>query len=95
MLDENRIKDIVAAAAAANLSSKTVLSVTTGSTTDSRGEPALKITIVITPNSTASISGEAALATLSDIQQSLEDAGEERFPIIEYATEEELKEAAD
>ena len=95
MLDENWIKNIVAAAVAANLSSQAVLSVTTGSTTDFRGEPALKITIVLTPSSTASISGEAALATLSDIQQNLEDAGEERFPIVGYATEEELKEASD
>jgi hypothetical protein len=95
MVDELRIRNIATTAATANLSSGAVSSVKTDLAIDSEGDPALRITIVIAPGAAERISGEAALATLQQIQKNLWDAGEERFPIVEYATEEELSEAID
>jgi len=56
------------------------------STIDSQGDPALKITIVLTPGSTESIQGKDVLKTLDQVQQRLQEEGEERFPIIEFET---------
>jgi len=50
----------------------------------------LRITIVIPQGAAARLKGDAVLDTLVDIQNRLRNAGEERFPIVEYATEEEL-----
>jgi hypothetical protein len=95
MVDELKIRNIATTAATANLSSGAVSSVKTDLAIDSEGDPALRITIVITPGSVDRISGESALATLRQIQGGLQEAGEERFPIVEYATEEELSEVGD
>jgi hypothetical protein len=64
---------------------------------DSEGRDALKITIVLMPGSTASIESkaEAVLDTLVQIKNRLQEEGEERFPIVEYATQEELDESGD
>jgi hypothetical protein len=63
--------------------------------TSSDGEDALRITLVLTPESVDAISGEDALKLLVDIRNGLVGAGEERFPIVEYATPEDLAEEAD
>ena len=55
----------------------------------------MRITIVIRPGAAAKIKGDAALDTLVQIQDRLRAAGEERFPIVEYATKEELEEGGD
>jgi hypothetical protein len=88
MLDDKKITQIARQVATANLSSQNFTSVTTGSTTDSAGNEALQITIVIKPD--YKVAGEAALKTLVQVQDQLEREGEERLPIIEYATEKEL-----
>jgi len=64
-------------------------------TVDSEGRDALRITIVIESGAAARIKGDAALDTLVQIQDRLREAGEERFPIVEYATKEELEESGD
>src|SRR5438128_1488529 len=90
MLTEQDIKSIATAVARENLGSAKVVSVMSEPTIDSDGDAALKISIVLTPGSTDSISGDAVVGTLSGIQQALQAAGEDRFPIIDYATEDEL-----
>ena len=57
---------------------------------DSEGRHALRIIIVLTPGSVPAIGGDAALDTLVQIREKLHAAGEERLPIVEYATLEEL-----
>jgi hypothetical protein len=64
-------------------------------TTDSEGREALRITLVIAPGATDRISGDAALNTLFHIQKRLNEAGDDRFPIVEYATSEEFAGDAD
>jgi hypothetical protein len=51
--------------------------------------------IVINSGSEARISGDAALDTLVGIQDRLRREGEERFAIVEYATDEELNAVGD
>jgi hypothetical protein len=94
MMKEQDIDDIARDVARTTLSSAGIVSVKSTSTTDSAGNAALRITIVLTPESTASISGGAALNTLDKLQRRLQEKGEDRFPIIEYATPEELKSVA-
>jgi len=54
--------------------------------TDSDGEAALRITLVLTPESAGAISGDEGLKLLVAIRDALFRKGEERFPIVEYAT---------
>jgi hypothetical protein len=89
MLKEPEINIIVQKVASANLVSDSIVSVNSSPTVDSVGEPALRIRITITPVSTAAISGDAALRTLHEVHRELQEHGEDRFPIIEYATPEE------
>jgi hypothetical protein len=95
MLDKSSIDQIATQVATANLSSQNVTSVMSSTATDSEGREALRITIIIPPSAELKIEGSAALTTLVQMQESLQKAGEERFPIIEYATEKELAESGD
>jgi hypothetical protein len=90
MLDEKKIREIAQEVATANLSSANLSSVSTSAAIDSDGRDALRITIVIKPGSASKIRGDATLDTLVGIQDRLRAAGEERFPIVEYATKKEL-----
>jgi hypothetical protein len=67
------------------------------STVDSEGRDAVRITIVLDAAAAASMKskGDAVLDTLVEIKEALRERGEERFPIVEYATQEELNEGGD
>lgn len=60
--------------------------VVTEDMTSSDGEAALRITLVLTPETVDTITGEDALKLLVDINDGLRREGEERFAIVEYAT---------
>lgn len=94
MLDEKKIDEIAQKVASANLASN-VTSVSSSPTIDSLGQDALRITIVIKPGAETKISGDAALDTLVGIRDQLRRAGEERLPIVDYATKEELEASGD
>ena len=95
MLAKNRIIEIANNVATANLTSSSVSNIVSDSAIDSEGREALRITIVIKPGAATRIRGDAALDILVQIQDRLREAGEERFPIVEYATQEELEEGGD
>jgi hypothetical protein len=95
MLNKDEIATITKAAAATTLGSESLVDVANTAITDSTGHDALKITIVVTPGSTDSITGETVLRTLGEISARLQEAGEERLPIVYYATQEELAESDD
>jgi hypothetical protein len=84
MLKKRDIDRIAKAVARATLDSSA--NVDSTSTIDSQGDPALKITIVLTPKSTESIQGKNVLKTLDQLQQRLQEKGEKRFPIVEFET---------
>ncbi len=88
MLTNSDIVNIARKVATANLSnSAAVTNVTTAPFVDSEGRDALRITIVLDPVSGKRIEGDATLDTLVQIQEQLQAAGEERFPLLEYTTE--------
>ena len=60
-------------------------------TTDSWGQDALKITIVIAPDTTRRFKSGAVLDALVSLKERLFELGEHRTPIIEYTTEAELE----
>jgi hypothetical protein len=93
MLDRTELHQIVSAAATAVLGNGRVGAVRIEPTADSEGRDALRVMLVLAPGSLASISGDKALDTIVAIQNRLLEAGEDRFPIIQFATEEELAES--
>ena len=95
MLEQEKIDQIARKVADANLPKHAVTRVSTALTTDSQGRDALQITIVLEPDAVPKITGDAALDTLVQIHDNLRKAGDDRFPIIEYATEAELQDSGD
>jgi hypothetical protein len=95
MLDNDAVENIVREVATATLPRTAVSSVLAEPTADFEGEEALKITIIVPSNAVPSLSGDAALEMLVRVQDRLRQAGEERFPYIEYATEEESQASGD
>jgi|SRR5689334_2435367 hypothetical protein len=93
MLQEDEIGKIAKAAATTTLGSQSFVTVLNAPTIDSTGNDALHITIVLTPGSTETVTGDRALNTLFQIRERLREAGELRLPIVEYATQEELAES--
>ena len=57
---------------------------------DSQGDEALRVTLVLDPEAVDRITGDQALDVLVDIKRAVRAAGDERLPIIYYATEEDL-----
>jgi hypothetical protein len=93
MLELAEVDEIVKKAATAALEGQAgVQRVYSEPTLDSSGEEALQITIVLNKGSAGKISGDGALRTLVSIDRALNQAKEERFPIIDFVTEEELAE---
>jgi len=95
MLDQKKIDQIASEVATANLTSQIVRSVSSSSTTDSEGRDALRITIVVDSSAITRVQGDAVVDTLVQLGDRLRKAGEERFPIVEYATEDELEDSGD
>jgi hypothetical protein len=94
MLDEKRIHEIAFRVAADNLTPN-FSSVISGSAVDHEGHEILRITIVIGPDAISKIDGDTALNTLVQMQDQLQREGEERFAVIDYATQEELADSGD
>ncbi|HEY4113862.1 MAG TPA: hypothetical protein VGM17_07345 [Rhizomicrobium sp.] len=95
MLQSEKINQIAQSAATQNLGAKAVRRATSEPTIDSKGHDALRITIVVDRKDFPRFAGDSILNTLYQIQTRLLEQGEERPAIIEYATDEELKESAD
>lgn len=95
MLDFVTIERIAAKAARAQVSDAGLERILVSPAIDSDGRDALRITLVLKPEAVRALSGDGALDLLVRVQQELANCEEERFPIVEYATEAELKEEQD
>jgi hypothetical protein len=95
MLTADQIDRIVGEVATSTLPRKAVDRVFSEPAIDSAGRDALRITIVIDEDAVSRISGDAAADTLVAVQRRLAEAGEDRFPIVGYATLEDLSERGD
>lgn len=90
MLDGQKISEIAGKVARTWLAEANLERVFTEPATDSEGNDALRITLVLKPEVARKLTGDQALDVLVGIQQGLQAQGEERFPIVEYVTEREL-----
>jgi len=95
MLNMDTISRIAAEVAAARLGDEFTGDARAEPRTDSVGQDALRITLVIRPGAARRLRGDAVVKTLVEIQNAFWNAGEERRAIIEYATEEELEQVGD
>ncbi len=95
MIPPAEIEAIATKVAQANLTPQVVERVVSEPTVDSEGTDALLVTIVVSANSVDGLDGDAILSTLVGIQQGLQAAGEERYAILTYTTEDELAHAGD
>jgi hypothetical protein len=89
-LNNDQIKEIVRNIASANLTSKVVADVYSESASASTGEAAVRIIIVVDPRVAEKLKGDSLLNTLVEIQSAFSESGDERLPIVEYATRDEL-----
>jgi hypothetical protein len=96
MLAPAKVNEIVKKAASAVLKRQAgVQRVVSEPAVDSDGDEVLHITIVLKRGSADKISGDKALDTLVGIDRALREASEDRFPILDFVTEEELESVGD
>ncbi len=87
MLELNEIDGIAREIAEKHLSALGVQKVVSEPAVDAQGDEALRITITIHSGEKIAQSGDALLDTLSEIMTRLEEKGDPRFPILDYAAE--------
>ena len=87
MLENQKISEI-AGGIARRIATADFERVVTEPTIDSEGNDALRIVVVLKPETDANFNGDKALDLLVDVQQALQSQGESRLAIIEYMTEE-------
>ena len=73
------------------LGNENVIRVEYEPTTNSQGRAALRIKVVVAPDATKKLANGSVLDALVKLQSRLDEFGEARTPIIEYATEAELE----
>jgi hypothetical protein len=90
MVDMETIGQFSTEIAKANFGAENVVRVESEPTVDSTGEEALDILIVVAPSLPDNFTGDDVVDTLVQISARLMESGDERLPLIRYATEEEL-----
>jgi len=95
MLKPIKISEIAGQAARTKLGANVVSEVLAEPATDSEGSEALRVTIVIKPGAAKTLKGDSVLDALLEIQDRLREAGEDRFAIVKYATQDELETGGD
>lgn len=88
------IDRVVHEAASAVYGQGTISRVSSKPIADPYGDDALGVSIVFARGQFDKIDPDAALDALHNIQRSLRKVGEDRFAVVDYATEEELEEEA-
>ena len=94
MLDTMEVSQIAANVARVGFVDSYFERVVTEPSIDSVGNEALRITLVLKPKSLEVVTGNEAIDLLVEIQKALRDRNEERLAIIDYATEQEIMDAA-
>ena len=61
---------------------------------DYDGGDSLRVTVVLDPATAKKLDGETAIRLIGALRRRLEDLGEERLPVVEYATRDEIERLA-
>jgi hypothetical protein len=84
-MDKSHIELLAKNAATATLGSGSVSSVIMAPMIDSEGEEAMRLTIVMSPGFAVALDGSKVVETMALVHDSLERAGEKRFPFLDFA----------
>lgn len=95
MLDTNEIAQIVTRAVEAHTTPNSVRRVMAEPTATFDGEDAVRITIVLTPEAVDQLAAGDPGDVFIRVWNALRAAGDDRFPILDYATEAELEDVGD
>lgn len=95
MAENAEIERIAQDVVNANTVTNAVVSVHSRPSVDWTGDPIIRISIVVRPEAEAALTGETPLNILTRISDQLMGVGEERFPIIDYATTADMEAADD
>lgn len=95
MLSAEQISQIVSNVVAGKTSPSSVRAVSSEPATAFEGDEAVRIMIVLTPDAVAQLAAGLAGDTVVQIMDRLREAGEERFPLLQFATEQELEDVGD
>jgi hypothetical protein len=95
MLSLNEVDRVVDKAAAAAFKRRRLSRVYSEPTVDSVGADALRVMIVFRDDTYPEIKGEDAAKAVARIFEDLSKLGDDRIPIIEFATEEDLRSDGD
>jgi hypothetical protein len=91
MIDQDKIQRIAEEAAKATLGARCVSWVSSAPMTDSRGDEALRITIVLAPGSAETLSDRQLVDVTVRVHDAPQIAGEDRYPFIGFESEDELQ----
>lgn len=95
MLEDRQIQTLMKQVAAGIIPAAQLLDVRTEPALDAEGKDALRITLVITDDVAQTLTGAQLGHLLLDVHDSLLKQGDERFPLISYATPTDSGEADD
>ena len=94
MLENHRISEMALDIARTQALNDALERITAEEMVDSFGDPALRILVVLKPDGLGAFLGNGkVLDFLSGLHEGLQAAGDERFPFISYATEQDLRDA--
>lgn len=94
MAEHAQIERIAQDVVNANTAPDSVVSVSTRDALDWTGDSIVRVSIVLTEESAEKLRNDTPLNILTQLIAGLENAGETRFPIIDYATPAELSDEA-
>jgi hypothetical protein len=95
MLDNARIAEIAREVGREKLSPRWFQDIIVEPAADSLGNDAVRLTMVIAPRAVKHLSGDDVIGLLVELRRRLDAAGEERVPLLGYATREELAASVD
>jgi hypothetical protein len=95
MLDDAHIAEIARQVGREKLSPRWFQDVMVEPAVDSLGNDAVRLTMVIAPSAVKRVKGDDVIGLLVELRKRLDAAGEERVPLIGYATRDELAASID
>ncbi len=90
MLNDPEIQKLMKQVASGLIPGQQLLEVRTEPSVDSEGKDALRITLVVSDEAATTLTGDQLASLLVDVHDCLLREGDERFPLIYYATQSDL-----
>lgn len=92
MLNDPQIQKLMKKVAAGIIPGNQLVEVRSEPAVDAEGKDAVRITLVVSDKAASTLTGEQLASLLVDIHDCLLSEGDERFPLIDYATPSDLDE---